>query len=100
MTYNGVRFDSDPASVTNILEAVTTVTAGIPVPAGFTWRSQDNRDIPFTSADILGLAAARAARNLACYQRAWQLKALVGAFTDPADYQQLKELNITDNWPE
>lgn len=100
VTYNGVRFDSDPVSAGNLTGWTTAVTAGIPVPDGFTWRSQDNRDIPFTSADILGLAAASVAKTTACYQRAWQLKAQVDAFIDPADYQQLQELNIAENWPE
>ena len=100
VTFDGVLFDSDPVSAGNLTGWATAVAAGIPTPEGFTWRSQDNRDIPFTAADILGLAAAMVAKTTACYQRAWQLKALVDAFIDPADYQQLQELNITENWPE
>lgn len=100
VSYRGVIFDSDPVSAGNLTGWTTAVAAGIPVPEGFTWRSQDNRNIPFTAQDILGLAAAAVAKTTACYQRAWQLKALVDAFTDPADYQQLKELNINEQWPE
>ena len=100
VTYKGVRFDSDAVSERNITGWTSAVAAGIPVPEGFTWRSADNRDIPFTAEDILGLAAAMVAKTTACYQRAWQLKALVDVFTDPADYQQVKDLNITQQWPE
>lgn len=100
VTFNGTRFDSDPVSERNLTGWTSAVAAGIPVPEGFTWRSADNRDIPFTAEDILGLAATMVAKTTACYQRAWQLKALVDAFTDPADYQQVKDLNITQQWPE
>lgn len=100
VTYKGVRFDSDVVSGSNISGWTSAVAAGIPVPEGFTWRSEDNRDIPFTTEDILGLAAAMVAKTTACYQRAWQLKALVDTFTDPTDYQQVKDLNITQQWPE
>lgn len=100
VTYKGMRFDSDPVSAGNLTGWTTAVAAGIPVPEGFTWRSTNNRNIPFTTKDILGLAAAMVTKTTACYQRAWQLKALVDTFTDPADYQQVKDLDITQQWPE
>lgn len=99
VTYNGVCFDSDPVAAGNLAGWTAAVAAGIPVPAGFTWRSQDNRDIPFTSADILGLAAAMVAKTTACYQRAWQLKALVDQIADSADYARLESMDITAGWP-
>ena len=99
VTFNGVLFDSDPVSAGNLTGWTTAVAAGIPVPEGFTWRSQDNRDIPFTSADILGLAAAMVAKTTACYQRAWQLKALVDQIADSADYARLESMDITAGWP-
>lgn len=100
VTYKGVRFDSDVVSVSNITGWASAVAAGIAVPEGFTWRSADNHDIPFTAGDILGLATTMVDKITACYQRAWQLKALVDTFTDLADYQQVEDLNITQQWPE
>lgn len=100
VTYAGNRFDSGPTSVMNMLEAVSSVNAGATIPGNFTWRTQDNRDIPFSSVDILGLAAARATKNFACYQRAWALKAEVDAFIHASDYPQLAALDISVGWPE
>lgn len=100
VVYNNVLFDSDPVATGNLTGWTAAIAAGIPIPEGFTWRSMDNRDIPFTSEDVLGLAAASVAKTTACYKRAWQLKSLVEAFTDPADYQQLRDFDITTQWPE
>lgn len=97
VTYNGVLFDSDVVSTANISSWATAVAANIPVPAGFTWRSKDNQDIPFIAQDILELAAVSLARGTACYMRAWQLKAEVSAMTD---YQQIINFDITTGWPD
>ena len=97
VTYNGVCFDSDQVAAGNLTGWAAAVAAGIPVPEGFTWRSADNRDIPFTAEDILGLAAAMATKTTACYQRAWSLKAELDELTD---YQQVKDFDITTGWPE
>lgn len=99
VTYNGHRFDSDPVSAGNVTGWAAAVTAGIPVPAGFTWRSADNLDIPFSQGDILGLAAAMVAKTTACYQRAWQLKALVDQVTSLDDYPLLAGIDIMADWP-
>ena len=65
VVYNGVLFDSDQISTANIVSWAAAVANSIPVPAGFTWRSLDNRDIPFSAADILGLSSAALMRGKA-----------------------------------
>lgn len=100
VTYKDVRFDSDVVSGSNISGWASAVAAGIPVPEGFTWRSADNRDIPFQEEDVKALAAAIVLKTTLCYQRAWALKAQINEFTDPNKYQELQTLDITTNWPE
>ena len=97
ITYNGVRFDSDMVSTSNITGWTAAVTAGIPLPPGFTWRSMDNQDIPFTEADVLALAALAVNKATACYNRAWQLKGHVSALND---YESIINYDITTGWPE
>jgi hypothetical protein len=98
VTFNGVLFDSDPVSAGTSPAGQLRLRPAYPSPRA-SWRSQDNRDIPFTSADILGLAAAMVAKTTACYQRAWQLKALVDQIADSADYARLESMDITAGWP-
>lgn len=91
VTYNGVDYDSDPVSSANITEWAAVVTAGVVLPEGFTWRSKDNQDIPFSASDILGLAAAIAVSATTCYRRAWAVKARIDALLD---YSQLVDFDI------
>ena len=97
ITYNGVRFDSDMVSTSNITGWTTAVAAGIPLPPGFTWRSKDNQDIQFNEADVLALAALAVNKVTACYNRAWQLKEQVSALND---YESIINYDITTGWPE
>lgn len=97
VNYRGVRFDSDAVSAGNLTGWTTAIAVGIPVPEGFTWRSKDNQDVPFTSEDIVGLSSVMIGKTTACYQRSWSLKAELDELTD---YQQVKDFDITTGWPE
>lgn len=100
VSLGGYTFDSDPTATVNITGWMTAVNAGIPLPEGFSWRTQDNNDIPFQEEDVKALAAAIVLKTALCYQRAWALKAQINEFTDPNKYQELQTLDITTNWPE
>lgn len=84
-------------STSNITGWTTAVAAGTPLPPGFTWRSMDNQDIPFTEADVLALAALAVNKATACYNRAWQLKEQVSALKDN---ESVINYDITTGWPE
>ena len=77
--YAGVRYDTDAVSRDNITGTLTAVQAGVPLPDGFTWRSEDNQDIPMTVGNLAGLSAVVLAHVNTCYQRSWALKAEVDA---------------------
>jgi len=81
VTFNLNVFDSDERSRENLTGTVSAVNAGIALPLGFTWRSRDNRDIPMTAADLVGLSAAMLQHVNGQYHKSWQLKARIDAAT-------------------
>lgn len=56
-------------------------------PAGFYWVSRDNTQVPFTFADMQGLAAAMGAQGWAAFQNLQARKASVMAATTVAQVQ-------------
>jgi hypothetical protein len=81
----GHLWDSDERSRANLTATVAAVAAGIPLPAGFTWRTADNQDVALTSAELLALGAAMLAHVNTCYQRSWALKAEINAAASAAE---------------
>lgn len=79
VVYGAHTFDSDAVSRANLAGIVASVSAGIPLPNGFTWRSADNLDVSMDSADLIHLGGAMLAHVNACYARSWELKAAVDA---------------------
>ena len=73
--YDGHRYDSDSRSRQNITGLATALTAGVPLPEGFTWRDADNNDVPMEAQDIIALGAAAIQHVQACYDTSWDLKA-------------------------
>jgi hypothetical protein len=89
--WGGYAFDSDQRARDNLTATMATVAAGVPLPAGFTWRSADNLDIAMDAAALRQFAAAMLAHGLAAYQWAWNLKAAVDAAPTAADVAVLIE---------
>ncbi|ARP89832.1 hypothetical protein CAL14_05625 [Bordetella genomosp. 9] len=79
--YGGHRYDSDLVSRTNIIGTATGVQAGIPVPAGFTWRTSDNENVPLDGPGVIALGAALLQHVNQQYALSWQLKAQIEAAT-------------------
>jgi hypothetical protein len=58
--FEGDAYDTGAQSASNVVGvlAMATLLAGAVLPEGFTWRTHDNRDVPFTSRKVAELAAA------------------------------------------
>lgn len=87
------RWDSDQRSRENLSATVAAVAAGMPLPASFAWRSEDNQNVPMDAAALVGLGAAMLQHVNACYVRSWELKAALAAAKDPDD------VDLEAGWP-
>lgn len=93
VSYAGHVYDSDDVSRANVTGTVAAVSAGVPLPDGFAWRTADNVDVPFDAPTLVALGAALLAHANACYANSWALKAALAAADDPAS------VDITAGWP-
>lgn len=75
----GFLFGSDERSRANVTGVVAGVTAGIPLPDGFTWRDNNNNNIPFNVQALVGLAAYIMLYVNQVYAYSWGLKNVVDA---------------------
>lgn len=90
VTYGGSVYDSDNRSRANLTGAVAATQAGIPLPDRFTWRTSDNKDVPMTAVELVGLAAAMLSHVNAQYRRSWELKAQINAATTAEEVAAVK----------
>lgn len=90
------RIQSDATSRDNLTGTATGIAAGLPLPAGFSWRTADNIDVALDAAGLLSLAGAMLVHVNACWQVSWTKKAEIDALTDPAD---IAGYNATAGWP-
>ncbi len=72
-------YQGDPQSVSNAVSAMLGCQAAQAVPAGFFWLAADNSQVPFTYADLQGLAAALFQQGQAMFVKLQTLKAQVRA---------------------
>lgn len=78
-------YQADPQSIANLQAMIAAFGATQTVPAGFYWVSLDNTQVPFTYADMQGLAAVLGAQGWAAFQHLQTQKAAVlAAPTAPA----------------
>lgn len=68
-------FQADEASQSNLTKALLGCASAQATPAGFFWVSQDNTFVPFTYADMNGLAAAMFNKAAAAFATMQQRKA-------------------------
>lgn len=81
INHNGYDWQTDNEARDNINGTLTAVNAGVPLPSDFTWRTEDNQDVPMDAAGLTALSAAVLAQDFALYQQSWALKAQVDAAT-------------------
>ena len=83
-------YQADRDSVRNMQDAILGFQAmGGIVPSGFYWVAADNTQVPFTFADVQGLAAAAIGQGWAQFQKLQTLKAQIRAATTPAAAQSI-----------
>jgi Domain of unknown function (DUF4376) len=80
-------FQADPQSVANAQASIAGCMAAQATPSGFYWVAADNTQVPFTYADLLGLAAVMFAQGASAFQHLQAQKALVNAATTSAAIQ-------------
>lgn len=82
-------YQADPQSLSNLQNAILGMQASAIVPSGFYWVSADNTQVPFTFADLQGLAADLLAQGWAAFQHLQTLKAEVLAATTVSAVQAI-----------
>ncbi len=79
--YMGYLWGSDPASRANITGAVAGATAGVPLPPNFTWRDNNNNNVPFTLTNLITLGGYVLGYVNEVYNASWTMKATVDTLT-------------------
>lgn len=74
-------YQADPQSVSNTVASMLGCQAAQATPAGFFWVALDNTHVPFTYADLQGLAAAMFAQGAVAFAKLQVLKEQVRAAT-------------------
>jgi hypothetical protein len=74
-------YQADPGSVSNLQSMLLAFSATQTVPSGFYWVSADNTQVPFTYADMQGLAQALGTQGAAAFQHLQTQKAAILAAT-------------------
>ena len=82
-------YQADPPSGSNLQNAILGMQAAGVAPSGFYWVSADNTQVPFTFADLQGLAADLLAQGWAAFQHLQALKADVLAATTVSAVQAI-----------
>lgn len=93
VSFNGYQWDADSKSLQNLIAAVVGVSAGIPLPEGFVWRTADNQSVPVGITELVGIGAAIQNKILAIYSESWRLKDQVIAGS-----QNPEQLDIPALW--
>jgi hypothetical protein len=74
-------YQADPGSVANLQGMLLAFGATQAVPSGFYWVAADNTQVPFTYADMQGLAQALGTQGAAEFQHLQTQKAAILAAT-------------------
>ena len=74
-------FQADAQSRQNLSDMIAACAGAGATPAGFYWVAADNTQVPFTYADLQGLAAAIGTQGWAAFQRLQAAKAAIAAAT-------------------
>lgn len=90
-------WDSDAISQMNIIGANSAISAEIPLPENFSWRSATNVSHPFTVIQMRELGTALLLHKNECYQVSWNHKAAIDACQT---LEALEAYDISAGWPE
>jgi hypothetical protein len=93
LTYGGNQFDNDDVSRANLAGILGMIDRGLRLPADFTWRSADNKNVPADVRWLGGLSTTMFVYRNKCYRASWILKAMVSASSNPSS------VDLTAEWP-
>lgn len=82
-------YQADPSSVGNLSQMLLAFSGLQTVPAGFYWVALDNTQVPFTYADMQGLAAAFGVQGAAAFAKYQFFKSQVKAATSVSAVQSI-----------
>lgn len=82
-------YQSDTGSINDVLQMQAAFQAAGAMPAGFYWVATDNTQVPFTYADVQGLANAMGLLGVSSFAQLQTLKAQVKAATTVAAVQAI-----------
>jgi hypothetical protein len=79
VSYMSTTFQADAGSVANVQATLAGLSKAGATPTGFYWVSADNTQVPFSYADIQGLAAAMLSQGWSAFAHLQAQKAIVNA---------------------
>ena len=75
-------YELDPQSQTNVTATVAFIMTGVPLPAGFTWRTADDVSVPHTGQSFLMMYLNAIAWINTLYAISWEQKKYIGSLED------------------
>ena len=82
-------YQADADSQSSLQDALIGFTPSGATPSGFYWRSLDNTNVPFTLADLQGLAQAMLGQRWAAFQKRISLLEQVAAATTTSQVEAI-----------
>ena len=82
-------YQADADSQSSLKDALIGFTPAGATPSGFYWRSLDNTNVPFTLADLQGLAQAMLGQGWAAFQKRISLLEQVAAATTTSQVEAI-----------
>jgi hypothetical protein len=86
-------YQADSDSITNLQRSILGCSFSGATPTGFYWIASDNTKVPFTFADLQGLAKAIFEQGVMLFDKFQAKKALINASTFVADVQAITWLS-------
>ena len=96
--FMGYNWGTDGRSRTNITGAVASMTAGIPLPEGFTWRDNNNNNVPFNGTLLVALGGNLMAYVNMVYEASWAMKTVVDALETLSEVDDF--IVAKQSWPD
>lgn len=83
--FEGNQYDTDSEATARLTTLVTAITAGIPLPLGFTYRTSANNDIKMSDVDVKNLLSSIVKKVDTTFKKSWELEARANAATSTAE---------------
>lgn len=94
----GHHWDSSERARSNVTGALTGAMAGIPLPPDFTWRDNDNINVPFDVTMLTALGGYIMSFVNMVYAASWNMKTIIDGF---ATREEVDAFIVADQaWPD